>query len=287
MRSFLFTIFTAGIFPFVLNAEEALHSIPVSEWVVADPPSSGDKVVFSKAALDSEVRWEVLLHDHVVAARKAPNRRKPAEPNQLPFDVDLGQFDNPLEVLQVDDGWLVGDYEGEFGGAVYWFSIDGQKHYKISNHQVKGFVKILGVVCALEGLSHRFTSVGSMICLERDLKWRRWRAHEVARFSADPQAWVLGDHSELYVFTKNGLVVVEDLKDIRVLWEGDDWLLHFAKSMVLAKDRSAVFVGLPQYVGRFTFDSKAFEFLIPDREMIHRLSSEEEKELREMYRKTE
>ena len=274
--------------PLIVAADSnGLFPIPVAEWIAVDVPdnrSLADKVVFSDAALNSEMCWEVLIHDSVVAAKKAGESGGRASRTQLPFDVSLGRFDNPLEILQVDDGWLVGDHEGEFGGALYWFSSDGKSRYKISDHQVEGFVRILGVVCVLEGLSHRMMSVGSMVCLERDLKWRRWRAHEVAKLPADPLAWVVGPHSELYVFTGAGLVMIEDLKDVKVIWEGKDFLLKFANSMVMTPDRAALYVGFHQYVGRYVFKTGKFDFLVPDLEMIHRLTPEREKELRESYR---
>ena len=55
---------------------------------------------------------------------------------------------------RVDDGWLIGFNHGEFGAALYWFSLDGNRNYKISDHQVVDFISTPDGFLAVEGLAH-------------------------------------------------------------------------------------------------------------------------------------
>jgi len=50
-------------------------------------------------------------------------------------------MNEPIDVLEVEDGYLVGFHGGEFGGDLYWFSKNGQKKYKISGDNIVQFIK--------------------------------------------------------------------------------------------------------------------------------------------------
>jgi hypothetical protein len=74
---------------------------------------------------------------------------------------------------RVDDGWLAGYNGGEFGAELWWFSPDGTRSYKISEHQVNQFLVTDKAVYAAEGLSHLADSHGSVIRLSRvEGKWK-------------------------------------------------------------------------------------------------------------------
>ena len=70
------------------------------------------------------------------------------------FTPAVGQFRGASAFARVGDGWFVGFNQGEFGAALYWFSLDGQRNYKISDHQVLQFVRVWDGICAIEGLAH-------------------------------------------------------------------------------------------------------------------------------------
>jgi hypothetical protein len=69
------------------------------------------------------------------------------------FASEAGQFRRASAFAAVDDGWLVGFNQGEFGAALYWFSRDGKHSYKISDHQVVDFFSLQDDVYAFEGLA--------------------------------------------------------------------------------------------------------------------------------------
>jgi hypothetical protein len=89
-------------------------------------------------------------------------------PIQLPFKVKVKKEDRSVSfgrpsIMKVDNGYLIGFYKGEWGGALYWVSKDGKKYYKISNHEIVQFINKDGKLYAIEGLSHLNMSEGSII----------------------------------------------------------------------------------------------------------------------------
>ncbi|MCB1099714.1 MAG: hypothetical protein KDN22_29360 [Verrucomicrobiae bacterium] len=102
-------------------------------------------------------------------------------------------FKRPHRLQRVEDGWLAGYNGGEFGAELWWFSPDGTRSYKISDHQLNQFLVTDDGIFAAEGLSHLGSLEGSVIRLSRpDGTW-------VAETLAKPE---FGEPS--------GLVQVED-----------------------------------------------------------------------------
>ena len=88
----------------------------------------------------------------------------------------------------VDDGWLIGFNEGEFGGALYWFSRDGKRSFVISSDQIVDFFSLADGLYAIEGLAHMSASRGSILRISRPKQGVPWQARSVLALPYAPYA---------------------------------------------------------------------------------------------------
>ena len=68
-----------------------------------------------------------------------------------------------IDVVKVQDGYLIGFNRGEWGGELYWFSKNGKRRYEISGHQIVKFIERDNKIYAIAGLAHLTMSKGSVI----------------------------------------------------------------------------------------------------------------------------
>ena len=152
------TLVTAGLFllAFGLHAAEAEYSHDVTKWQeVTLPPEAdqGARMAWFYAANYSDHEWRVFTENGQISAQLT--KEAPEQRTERPrFTPKAGQFHGASAFARVDDGWLVGFNEGEYGAALYWFSRDGKRSYKISDHQVVDFFSLPDDIYAIEGLAH-------------------------------------------------------------------------------------------------------------------------------------
>jgi hypothetical protein len=116
---------------------------PVADWRAFPPPADRGSVPFmlwEHAANASRRAWTVYRAAGAVCARALDESRREAP--ALPFAAQVAAFSEARAALEVPDGWLVGFNRGEWGGALYWFSSDGNKRYKISDHPIVAIVRM-------------------------------------------------------------------------------------------------------------------------------------------------
>ena len=82
-----------------------------------------------------------------------------------------------IRILKVEDGWLIGHDEGEWGGDLWWYAPDGKRHYKISDDQVRGFSRAASGLFAYAGLTHLGLSYGYIIRIHRD-NHKHWKSEK-------------------------------------------------------------------------------------------------------------
>jgi hypothetical protein len=144
------------------------YSRDLASWEHVEVPSEPDRSgrFWGEAAQNSKVHWHVFTKDNEVGAELCDDCSP--IPSQAPkFNPKVGKFHYAMDFAAVSDGWLVGFNQGEFGAALYWFSRDGKRKYKISDHQVQRFVSLTDGVYAIEGLGHLTMSEGSIIRIGR------------------------------------------------------------------------------------------------------------------------
>src|SRR5581483_5919719 len=99
----------------------------ISTWLEVRVPPKSDRLyrmLWEDSANASTNDWRVVLKDgkpraELVGRGVYARRQRPA------FEPRVREF-SEYEALRVDDGWLIGFNEGEWGGALYWFSANGR-----------------------------------------------------------------------------------------------------------------------------------------------------------------
>jgi len=156
-----------------IRAADREYSRDVQQWHEVSLPPEDDEyrrtAWFEAASFFSKSwEWRVFVENDRVLAQLAsePQRahrdRPEFTPKVEPFFTRPG-----TALMRVEDGWLTGFNDGEFGAALYWFSRDGKQNYKISDHQVIDFFSGLDGIYAIEGLGHMGYVRGSVIRIAR------------------------------------------------------------------------------------------------------------------------
>jgi hypothetical protein len=270
---------------FRLCASEPKYVPDVTRWQAVDVPSAldrGARMVWSFAANYSNLNWRVFTKDGEVRARlssEAPDIGR----QQLSFAPEAGKFSRASATAAVDDGWLVGFNQGEFGGALYWFSRDGKRSYPISDDQIVDFFSRADGIYAIEGLAHLGGSRGSVLRISRPKERAPWHAQSVAALPSAPYAVaVLRDGTAVITLSYSLVSVGTDLK-VKILYPDAPWGELYPSSSVLAADEQKLFIGMRQFVGEFDFKTNTLRCLIPSDQFLNRLSKEEEARIRQQF----
>ena len=127
---------------------------------------------------------------------------------KLPFKIEQPGL---IDVIQVNDGYLVGFNRGEWGGSLYWYSKNGKKNIKIGGSVFSTspiqFIKRDNQIYAITGTSHMGSSSGNIIRIEK--KQNQWTIEEYKRLPDAPSAIQLDSRNNMLVFTSSGLYSID------------------------------------------------------------------------------
>jgi hypothetical protein len=268
-----------------LYASEPEYVQDVTRWQAVDAPSAvdrGARLVWSFAANYSHLNWRVFMQDGKVRARlggEVPD----IGPQQLSFTPKAGNFGPASAAAAVEDGWLVGFNEGEFGGALYWFSRDGKHSYPISNDQIVDFFSLADGIYAIEGLAHLSGSRGSILRITRPKEGAPWRAQSVVALPYAPYAVAVRRDGIALITLSDSLVSVDPELKVETLISDAPWGALYPSSSVLAQDEQKLYIGMRQFVGEFDLKTKTLRFLIPSFQFLNRLSKQQEAQIRQQF----
>ena len=254
----------------------------VSKWVEVPIPSHNNEVdyqLWSYAANYSRLEWRVFLQNGFPHARLIEDAT-PIPPERPAFIPRAGEFNDAFAFARVDEGWLVGFNKGEFGAAVYWFSLDGKQNYKISDHQVWEFFHLPDGVFAVEGLAHLTMNEGTLIRITRHAPKSHWEAHKVVRLPAAPQAAAITGDGSLILTLFDALVRVDPSHKVHTLLAHAPWWGLYPNSSILVDHDQKLFIGMRQYVGAFDLKTRKLRFLVPSAKFLNKLTKKREQEIR-------
>ncbi len=283
LRSFLLA--SLFIFAMGVSAAEPDYAPEIAQWQEATVPPEvpqAQRVVWFYAANYSKFEWRVFTDNGKAFAsstREAPAKR-PEKPEFLP---KTAKFQGGSAFATVDDGWLVGFNEGEFGAALYWFSQDGKRSYKVSEHQIVDFVSRPDGIYAIEGLAHLGMSAGSVIRIARATASSHWQATTIAKLPFAPYALSLRQDGTMLVTLSDSLVSIGPDHTIRTLFSKALWGALYPNSSIISSDGTKLYIGMRQFVGEFDLTTNKFRFLIPSAKFINKLPKDVEKRMRKQY----
>lgn len=283
LRSFL----QAGLLIFAMGvgAAEPDHLPDLSQWQeAAMPPDKpqAQRMVWYYASNYSSFEWRVFSSGGKAFAHSA--REEPVkQPDEIKFVPKTPDFQGGSAFAAVDDGWLIGFNKGEFGGALYWFSRDGKRRYKISDHQIIDFVVQPDGIYAIEGVAHLGLSIGSVIRVARATARSRWKATTVTKLPFAPSALSLRKDRTMLITLSDSLVSIGPDHTVRTLLSNVPWGGLYPNSSIISPDETKLYIGMRQYVGEFNLTTNKFRFLIPSTKFLNKLPKEDEDRIRKQY----
>jgi hypothetical protein len=265
------------------HAIELERDTPVTDWKeVAIPPESqrGDYMVWYYAGNYAPLHWHVYLKDGQPHAMIADYFK----PQDIPtFKPKVKDYSSASDTLRVEDGWFVGVDQGEWGGALYWFSPDGAKNYKISDHQIVDLFVHQNEIRAIEGLSHLGLSRGSLITLTQNEKGSQWQVKSTFTLPSAPETVSPLREGRLLIALSDSIVsVAPDNTLIPILPESGVSHLSVSSSIV-STNESKLYLGMRQYVGELDLETKKLRLLVPSEEYIHELPRKEAYRIKKAY----
>lgn len=93
------------------------------------------------------------------------NARAPRPKVVLDFGMSKVGW-NPGDGVRVEDGWICGYDNGEFGGGLYWFSPDGSRHVEIDGKNVAIVGKTSKGIFAVRSLTHLMFWYADLVAVE-------------------------------------------------------------------------------------------------------------------------
>ena len=209
---------------------------------------------------------------------------------KLPFKIEQPGL---IDVIQVNDGYLVGFNRGEWGGSLYWYSKNGKKSIKIGGSVFSTspiqFIKRDNQIYAITGLSHLSMSYGDIIKIEK--KQNQWIVDDYIKLPDAPRAIQIDSKDNMLVFTSSGLysinkkahldtlaiklrrpitpiIEIELPKDTlrsrqKPLEIYPKWIWGFLSPSSMVIQNDVVYVGMRGGVYKFDLTTKKEEWLLP------------------------
>ena len=245
----------------------AQSSSDLSVWTEVKLPSEDQPDARRQwwiSANNSEQTYRVSLsHGHAMAALLTATSL-PESPH-LPFSPKPGPgpFHGTVVAQRVIDGWLISFEEGENGGALYWFGLDGKSNYKISGHQIVAFVPRGDQVYAIEGLAHIVISEGSVIHIDRDVSTGRWKTETLRTLPQAPFTVTSESDGNMLIALSDSLVRVTLKGELETLLDNMPWDGLYPNSSVLSAHGDRLYIGMRAYVADVDLITRKFRFLAP------------------------
>ncbi|WP_316792152.1 hypothetical protein [Pedobacter frigoris] len=231
-------------------------SLPVDEWKSSPVPVSPDSLLkynYSKT-------WFLSIKNDEVFATTTEGKTATAPFLILEPTPAFDQFYR--YVAKVDDGYLIGFNGGEFGGSLYWYSKDGERFYKVSNHSVIQYIKRGNKLYAIEGLTHMSVSEGSIIELKKISG--KWTAERYVELPLGPTAVALDKKGSFIVMTSSSLLRINKNKRVTTLIDKGFWAIYLYPGPESIKVKNDTFyVGLRGGVFKYNPATKKQEWLMP------------------------
>jgi hypothetical protein len=242
----------------VAAAADPVPAPDLDRWREAPiPAEAAARKAWLLAANHAHAEWAVYTEDGAMRARPAaPGARVPRHAAGQPAALQHAQA-----VIAVDDGWLAGFHRGEFGGGLYWYSVDGSENYPISDHAVVDLLRRADGIYATEGVAHMLSSRGSLLRIARD--GARWQATTALQLPFAPYAaTVLADGSML-VTLSDALVSIDGNLALRTVVADAPWKMLYPNSSVLSPAGGRLAIGMRSVVAVVDLPSGQLRLLVP------------------------
>jgi len=254
-----------------MGQENGVTIVPINTFHSHPVPT--DSLIIHKFAWDT-TSWTLFVKDGQILALNIdhPNAREYVPADTLPLQV-IEQLWNDEKIdykkgngiLPVDDGYLIGIDQGEWGGRILWYSKDGKEKYKISDDQISDFIRKDGHIYAIEGLLHTYTSKGSFIELRKINS--KWVSQLVTKLPFAPFGIAINSKNNFVIGTSNNIIEMRKDGHYTILcdkpvWNAFDDNYLDPKSLLIKND--ILYAGMKKGVLRYDLRTKEERWLMRD-----------------------
>jgi len=261
VKTLITLLFLSLNLPIGLKAQK--ESSLVADWKSHSFPSGRDTLLSYSHSGD----YRVYIQDNQVKVEEGINGKK----NDLPFEIESRKpeknqefyrpFAGTRTVLQLDDGYLVGFNNGEFGGSLNWFSADGKANYLIARPNLQQFIQRDGKIYAIEGLFHMSLNLGSILQIEK--KGEKWSASNYLSLPSAPRAITVNNNKHFLIASASALLSIDDKLNITTLYSNTNWLYYLSPNSIVYHNNT-VYVGMRGGVFKYQLNTKKQDWLQPD-----------------------
>jgi len=187
--------------------------------------------------------WEISkFHDSIKISKYVYNKTLK---DSLPFKKDFiskklntNYYINAIKKL--NDGYIIGCNSGEFGGGLWFLSLDGENSYEIAPfNRVLQIFEFNKKIYFTEGLSHLGTSRGRIIEIKKNLnKWNIFREYKLP----DAPKVIKQEDNNLLILTSEHLMIFDNKKLTKILKAPFYWGVLNPNSIVIKN--SDIYIGM-------------------------------------------
>lgn len=210
----------------------------------------------------SKLEWNVFKSNGQVYAKlagKMPFEKLPFRINPMD-EKEKHDMEGYRAFLEVDDGYLVSFWRGEFGGNLYWFDKKGEKRQPIYRALISQFIKRENKIYAIAGLDHMGLSMGGIIEIRKENS--NWSLSNYLNLNNAPYAIEIDKKDNFIVITSDNLLSIDTNKRIDTLISKGFWNALYPTSIVVSNN--IVFIGMRQGVFKFNLSTHNKDWLMRD-----------------------
>jgi len=173
--------------------------------------------------LNDTIRIEKRDYDHFKGDSLPFSHEEVAEKLNSKFSIRA--------VKKVDDGYIIGLNHGEFGGGLWFLSLDGKSTYEIKpSMRIHQFFKFNEKLYVIEGLAHLGINYGNLLELKKD---RVWHVSELVRLPDAPE-FIIPEKNTILVLTSEHLMRLDENENlVEILKAPFNWGMLYPSSAVI------------------------------------------------------
>ncbi|APY07659.1 hypothetical protein BWZ20_04800 [Winogradskyella sp. J14-2] len=225
MRNIIFNI-ALLLFPIIITAQDySLNDFK------ADSIPTQENVWKSN---HSKFNWIITkINDSIVIKENDFNYRKG---DSLPFSEfkvaeKLNNQYAIRAVKKVNDGYLIGINKGEFGGGLWFLSLDCKTSYEIIPYKrIHEIFEFNNKIYVLEGLSHITINNGSLLEITKNEKWEISKTFDLP----DAPRFILKEKDNILIISSEHILSFNKYDKLNLILRAPfNWALLFPSSAVV------------------------------------------------------
>lgn len=248
------------LYPVLLFSQ--VHDL--SSWKIYPVPVNGDSI--ARYAYD-ENDWFVFSENQkVFATNYSDNLTEKNDVVEISDSALTKVFRlfpaGKRTFLKIDDGFLIGVFNGQFRGGLFWMSADLKHGYQISSQKIIKLIKAQNSLFAIQSFPNLEVSKGNL--LEISKVNEKYFAKDYLDLPSAPIDIVTDSQDNLIILTASpsDLILVDKKKEVKTISANNFWEDLFPRNIIFLNGN--IYIGMHKGVLKFNPDKGVKEWLMPN-----------------------